>query len=159
MQIYFWCQEFSCIHTETLQIQQNLSTATKLIYHDTLSDKFKVTFHSICNNFIGGTKVSEIHNKLLISDIKQWLGGYLVYMSTCLHLKESTFFSMLLHQVPFSNHEIFQKQFIQLHTSQWSSNIELSSPLKMTRSNKNFLMHALSYVWMKLSIQYKYSHS
>lgn len=63
---------------------------------------------------------------------------------------------MLLHLVPFSNNEIFQKQeVIQLHTSQWSSNIELSSPLKMTQSNKNFFMHALSYVWMKLSIQYK----
>lgn len=63
-------------------------------------------------------------------------------------------------QVPFTHNEIFQNQeVIQLHTSQWSRNIELSSPLKMTRSNKNFFTHALSYVWMKLSIQYKYSHS
>lgn len=66
VQIYFGAKSPPA-HTQTLQTQHNLSIATKSI---TLSNKWKLTFHGTSSNFIGGTKVSEIHNELLISDIK-----------------------------------------------------------------------------------------
>lgn len=67
----------------------------------------------------------------------------------------------LQHVAPFLNNHIFQK-----HTEGYIIATSLRcvqklnfSTLKQTWNNRNFSMHALSYIWMELSIQYKYSHS
>lgn len=77
---------------------------------------------------MGEAKVSEIHNKLLISDIKQWLGGHVVYLSMFAFERTHSLQHVAAPSAFFKQWDFPKQEVIRLHTSQWSSNIKLSSP-------------------------------